>query len=163
WFPKMFGVQLNEGLSKAHGWLSVIFITIVFTGQMVAGWAGHQRRLFDPYQYHFLEHLLPLNKGTSFFAFTLGAIQLIFVYNVIASIIRGRKAEANPWQVGTLEWEIPSPPPNYNYDPIPEVVRGPHEYANADAQRLLGRDWLSQTEVLPASASDASGEASAAG
>ncbi len=148
WFPKMFGRQMNEGLAKAHGWLSIILISLVFTGQMVAGWAGHQRRLFDPYQYKFLEHLLPLNRGTSHLAFMLGAVQLLFVYNFISSILRGKKAEANPWQVGTLEWELPSPPPNYNYDPIPVVVRGPHEYANADAIRLLGRDWLSQTETL---------------
>jgi len=148
WFPKMFGRQLHEGMARWHGWISTLLITIVFTGQMIAGWAGHQRRLFDPYQYKFLEHLLPLNRGTSYFAFLLGAVQLVFVYNLISSILRGKKAEKNPWQVGTLEWEIDSPPPNYNYDPIPVVVRGPHEYANPEALSHLGRDWLSQTEPL---------------
>jgi cytochrome c oxidase subunit I len=149
WFPKMFGRSMNEGLSKAHSWLSLIFISLVFTGQLIAGWAGHQRRLYDPYQYHFLQHLLPLNRATSYLAFVLALVQLLFVYNLIASLIAGKKAENNPWQVGTLEWELPSPPPNYNYDPIPVVVRGPHEYADADAIRILGRDWLSQTEPPP--------------
>ena len=40
-----------------HFWCSVIFITLVFCGQLVAGYAGQQRRLYDPYQYTFLQHL----------------------------------------------------------------------------------------------------------
>ena len=41
-------------------------------------------------------------------------------------------------KVGTLEWEIPSPPPHHNYDVIPTVRRGPHEYANPRSIKLLG-------------------------
>ena len=57
WWPKITGKCFNEGLAKGHFWFSFIFITLIFTGQMVAGYAGHQRRLYDPYVYHFLEHL----------------------------------------------------------------------------------------------------------
>jgi cytochrome c oxidase subunit I len=149
WFPKMFGRQMSEPLGKAHFWFSVIFITLVFGGQMVVGYAGQQRRLWDPYQYTFLQHLHLLNKATSHAAFVLGVSQLIFVVNFFQSVFAGKKAEANPWQVGTLEWELPSPPVHHNFDVIPTVVRGPHEYANPEAIKLLGRDWLSQTEALP--------------
>ena len=149
WFPKMFGRMMNEKLAKAHFWGSVIFITLVFSGQLVAGYAGHQRRLYDPYQYTFLEHLRPLNKATSHAAFALGITQLIFVVNFFWSVFAGKKAEKNPWKIGTLEWEIESPPKHHNYDVIPTVVRGPHEYANPEAKKLLGRDWLTQTEELP--------------
>ncbi|HVY47623.1 MAG TPA: cbb3-type cytochrome c oxidase subunit I [Minicystis sp.] len=149
WFPKMFGRMTNETLGKAHFWFSVVFITLVFGGQMVAGYCGQQRRLYDPYHYTFLEHLHLLNKLTSHAAFVLGLSQLLFVVNFFQSIFAGKKAEQNPWQVGTLEWETTSPPPHHNFDVVPTVVRGPHEYANPEAQRLLGRDWLSQTEVLP--------------
>ena len=60
WFPKMYGRMMDEKLGKAHFAFSIIFITLVFGGQLVAGYSGHQRRLYDPYQYTFLEHLLPL-------------------------------------------------------------------------------------------------------
>ncbi|MEP7122054.1 MAG: cbb3-type cytochrome c oxidase subunit I [Byssovorax sp.] len=149
WFPKMFGRTMNESLAKLHFWGSIIGITLVFGGQMVVGYSGQQRRLYDPYQYTFLSHLHGLNKATSFAAFALGLIQLVFVVNFIQSILMGKKAEKNPWKIGTLEWETDSPPAYHNFDVIPTVIRGPHEYSNPEVTKLLGRDWLSQTEVLP--------------
>jgi cytochrome c oxidase subunit 1 len=115
----------------------------------LAGYAGHQRRLFDPYQYTFLQHLHPLNKWTSYFAFILAASQITFVYNFFKSVFAGSKAEVNPWEVGTLEWTLPSPPLHHNFDIIPTVLRGPHEYANPEVKKALGRDWIGQTEKLP--------------
>src|SRR5678816_2944291 len=77
WFPKMFGRMMNESIGKVHFWGSTVFITLVFGGQMVAGYSGQQRRLYDPYQYTFLEHLHGLNKMTSHSAFVLGLSQLL--------------------------------------------------------------------------------------
>ncbi len=150
WFPKMFGRKMNEPLAKAHFWISAVFITLVFCGQLVAGFSGQQRRLYDPYQYTFLRHLLPLNRWTSYFAFALGAGQLLFVYNFLRSVFAGQKAEQNPWGIGTLEWTMTtSPPPHGNYWPIPTVLRGPHEFANPEIKKALGRDWVGQAEELP--------------
>src|SRR6266851_18883 len=150
WFPKMFGRQMNEGLAKLHFWTSVVFINLVFCGQLVAGYAGQQRRLYIPYQYTFLQHLLPLNRWTSYFAFALGISQFVFVYNFLRSVFAGEKAEQNPWQVGTLEWtHCSSPPPHYNFATAPVVVRGPHEFANPEVKKILGRDWIGQAEELP--------------
>jgi cytochrome c oxidase subunit 1 len=128
---------------------SVIFITLVFGGQMVAGYSGQQRRLYDPYQYTFLSHLRELIKMTSWAGFALGVSQLLFVVNFFRSLVAGKKAEKNPWNVGTLEWELPSPPPHHNFDEIPTVVRGPHELSDPAIQERLGRDWVAQDEVLP--------------
>jgi cytochrome c oxidase subunit 1 len=150
WFPKMFGRHMDEGLGKVHFWGSVVFITLVFCGQLVAGYSGQPRRYYDPYVHTFIEHLKPLNQWTSYAAFALAAFQLVFLVNWFKSIWRGKKAEANPWQVGTLEWSIPSPPPHHNYDVVPTVHRGPHEYANPAIRKLLGRDWVGQHEELPA-------------
>jgi cytochrome c oxidase subunit I len=155
WFPKLYGRMMDERLGKWHFWLSVVGITLVFGGQMVAGYAGQQRRLYDPFQYTFLEHLRGLNKATSHAAFALGLSQLLFVVNFFRSMFAGKKAPANPWQVDTLEWETTSPPPHHNFDVVPTVVRGPHEYANPEARKLLKRDWLSQTEILPEAAGTA--------
>ena len=149
WFPKMYGRMMNETLGKWHFWISIIGITLVFGGQMWVGYAGQQRRLYDPYQYTYLKHLHALNHWTSMAAFALGLGQLFFVVNFFQSMFAGKKAEKNPWGVGTLEWETTSPPPHHNFDVIPTVRRGPHEYANPDAIKLLGRDYLTQTEELP--------------
>jgi cytochrome c oxidase subunit 1 len=159
WFPKMFGRMMDERLGKIHFWASVIFISLVFGGQLLVGYTGQQRRLWDPHQYTFLQHLLPLNRATSWAAFALGASQLIFVFNWFRSIWWGVKAEDNPWKVGTLEWTISSPPPNYNYKVIPTVLRGPHEYSDPKIRELLGRDWVSQTEILPGEEPPADAEA----
>ena len=163
WFPKMFGRRMNATLSKTHFWWSAVFITLVFTGQLISGYAGQNRRLYNPFEYNFLKHLLPLNRWTSFAAFTLMAGQLVFVYNFIHSVFAGEKAEMNPWQVGTLEWSIPSPPPHHNYDVIPTVVRGPHEFADPRVRERLGRDWIGQAEPLLDQTPGTSAPAAAAG
>ncbi len=150
WFPKMFGRMMDEKLGKIHFWGSVIFITLVFCGQMLAGYSGQQRRLYDPFQYTYIKHLRSLNWWTSMFAFLLLGFQVPFIYNFFKSMIAGEKATQNPWQVGTLEWtHASSPPAHHNFDVIPTVYRGPHEYAHPDAQRLLGKDWIGQAEELP--------------
>jgi cytochrome c oxidase subunit I len=150
WFPKMFGRQLSERLGKWHFWLSTVLIVIVFTGQLIAGWSGQPRRLYDPYQYTFTSHLLYINKLTSHAAWTLFAAQFIFIYNFFHALwFSKEQAKDNPWEVGTLEWSVSSPPPYHNFDEIPEVVRGPHEFSDPEVKRRLGRDWVGQAEVLP--------------
>src|SRR5690606_11433543 len=46
---------------------------------------------------------------------------LIFAYNLLRSLKRGRRAGPNPWNAPTLEWAIPSPPPEYNFRELPVV------------------------------------------
>jgi cytochrome c oxidase subunit I len=46
---------------------------------------------------------------------------LVTVYNVFASIRKGRLAPPDPWQANTLEWFTPSPPPPHNFDVTPRV------------------------------------------
>ena len=152
WFPKMFGRTMSPGLGKLHFWWSVVLITLVFTGQLIAGYSGQSRRLYDPYQYSFLQHLRPLNQYTSYAAFILLAGQFVFIYNFIHSMAAGPKAGDNPWSVGTLEWFTTSPPPHHNFDRVPVVLRGPHEFADPEVRARLGRDWIGQAEVLPEAA-----------
>jgi cytochrome c oxidase subunit I len=149
WYPKMFGRQMNETLGKAHFWISAVCLVVVFTGQLLAGYSGQSRRLYDPYQYAFLRHLLTVNRVASYAAFALFFGQSIFIYNFIASLISGKQAEANPWKVSTLEWFTTSPPPHHNFDRIPTVLRGPHEFADPEVRQKLGRDWIGQAEELP--------------
>ncbi|HVV16212.1 MAG TPA: cbb3-type cytochrome c oxidase subunit I [Polyangia bacterium] len=156
WYPKMFGRMLSERLGKLHFWLTFLPLNSVFIGQLILGVKGMQRRLYDPSVYEAWRPLAGLNRGISHAAYLLGAAQLLFVWNFFMSLWRGRTAPANPWEVGTLEWSVPSPPPHHNFDTIPVVVRGPHELASP-AARPLGRDWLSQTEIVDEPAADPPG------
>ncbi|HMC93134.1 MAG TPA: cbb3-type cytochrome c oxidase subunit I, partial [Polyangia bacterium] len=143
WFPKMFGRLMSERLGKLHFWPTFVTLNLVFMGQLLIGYAGMQRRLYDPSVYDFLRPLLPLNRFISRAAYVLGASQLIFVVNFFGSLFYGARATKNPWQVGTLEWTVSSPPPHHNFDRIPLVLRGPHELGHPAAY-ALGKDWLGQ-------------------
>jgi len=151
WFPKMFGRGLNTTLGKIHFWGSVVFITLVFGGQMIAGYSGQQRRLWDPYQYTFLSHLHDLNTYTSISAFILLGFQMVFVVNFFMSVFgKGEAVKDNPWDVGTLDWTNTATPPAYhNFDVVPTVMRGPHEYNDPEVRAKLGKDWIGQAEILP--------------
>jgi len=161
WFPKMFGRKMSEGLAKLHFWVSVVCITAVFCGQILGGYSGQQRRLFDPYQYDFIKPLAGLNMFVSMMAFALITAQLVFVFNFLKSMFAGERAGDNPWEVGTLDWQTPSPPPHHNFDEIPTVHWGPHELSNPEVMKKLGRDWIAQNETLEdaAPASDAAAPA----
>ena len=61
------------------------------------------------------------NLVASLGSFILGFGVLIFIYNVIYSRKGPKNAGNDPWDGRTLEWSIPSPPPHYNFETIPEV------------------------------------------
>lgn len=145
WFPKMYGRMMDEKLGKIHFWGSFLPIVYIFTTMFVVGYAGMHRRTYNPYEYNYLRHLIGLNRYITWAAFTVGTAQLVFFYNFFRSIFRGERAGANPWKVGTLEWTTPSPPPHHNFDVIPVVYNGPHEFSNP---AITDRDWLSQTEYV---------------
>lgn len=146
WFPKMFGRMMNETLGKIHFWITMLGLNGVFMGMMVVGYAGMHRRIYNPFVYEFLQKLIPINMFITYSALLMGFGQLFFVYNFIYSLIKGPKASSNPWEVGTLEWQIPSPAPHYNFDVIPVVKCGPHELGNPNLKN--GRDFQYQTEEL---------------
>lgn len=143
WFPKMTGRMLGKGLSHAHFWLTFVPSILVFGGMLLLGYAGMQRRLYNPSEFDFLKPLAGLNRGVSWMAFVLGFGQLLFLWNVVVSWKRGLPAPANPWGAGTLEWLTSSPPTRENFAEIPVVRCAPHVFRGADSS---GRDFRSQIE-----------------
>jgi cytochrome c oxidase subunit 1 len=143
WFPKMFGKMMNETLGKLHFWTSIIPLTALFCLMMTIGYSGHHRRILGVEAYPYLWPLQKMNVWITLAALTLGAAQVIFVINFFQSLFAGKKATDNPWEVGTLEWSIPSPPEHYNFLKVPEVHHGPHEFNNPNVK---GRDWIGQWE-----------------
>jgi cytochrome c oxidase subunit 1 len=149
WFPKMFGRMMNNTLGYLHWFLTFVAFNCTFFPMHLLGEGGHMRRLATATEYQYLQPMQDINVFISISAFVLGASQLIFIFNVFYSAVKGPKAPANPWNAMTLEWSIPSPVPYHNFDKIPTVYRGPYEYSNAEADKK-GTDWIAQDEKFPA-------------
>jgi cytochrome c oxidase subunit 1 len=111
---------------------------------------GMPRRIANPFQnYEFLEPMFVMNKAMTHGALLLGVSQLLLLGNFLFSMFKGRKAEQNPWEANTLEWNAaPNPPPHGNFGPtLPTVYRGPYEYSSPEHES----DFLPQhLEVVPA-------------
>jgi len=59
-------------------------------------------------------------------AFLVLAGVVVLARNMVASFTRGDVAGDNPWSARTLEWLVSSPPPEHDFDQIPEVLDRPH-------------------------------------
>jgi len=124
WLPKMTGFQLSERLGKWHFWLMFVFFNSTFFPMFAAGFLGMPRRVST-----YAPHLQFLNDWISVSAFCLGFSMLIFVANLVYSLVFARiPAAQNPWYSLALEWQVPSPVPAYNFRTIPVVNSGPYEY-----------------------------------
>jgi cytochrome c oxidase subunit I len=123
WFPKMTGRMYDETLGRLHFWMSFIFFNLTFGPMHFVGIDGMPRRVAD-----YSEQFATWNAIISISAFIFGASFLIFLYNIIASWRHGPAAEGNPWRAHSIEWQVSSPPPVFNFDEVPTVVGGPYEY-----------------------------------
>ncbi len=147
WFPKMFGRMMNDTLGKIHFWFTFISVNVVFLVMFRVGMAGLMRRVADPYAYEIFKPLQPLNQLITHGVMVLGTAQLFFIFNFFYSMFFGKKAPENPWEAGTLEWTVPSPPPHLNFGhDLPVVINGPHEYGNPEVK---DKDFLTQIEPAP--------------
>ncbi len=144
WYPKMFGRMMSEKLGKLHFLLTFVAYNCTFFPMHFLGIGGMMRRIYDPTQYEYVKHMQPVNVFITLSAFVLGASQIIFALNFLGSLLFGKRAGENPWQATTLEWTAPSPPPHGNFDVIPRVYHGPHEYSLPGLQN----DWLPQNQPL---------------
>jgi cytochrome c oxidase subunit 1 len=147
WFPKIFGRLMNEPMGRLHAVLTFILFNCVFFPMHFLGVGGMMRRIYNPTQYEFLQPLQGINVFMSYSAFALGLVQILFIWNFVSSLVRGPRAERNPWQANTLEWSAPSPPPHGNWGAtIPTVYRGAYEYSVPG----LAEDYLPQDRATGA-------------
>jgi cytochrome c oxidase subunit I len=63
-----------------------------------------------------------LNLMATIGAFIIALSVLTFLVNVVVTKRRGEDAGPDPWDARTLEWSIPSPPPEYNFAEVPIVT-----------------------------------------
>ena len=118
WAPVVTGKLLDDKLGKIHFWLMLIGFNLAFGPMHVLGMQGQPRRT---YRY-------PEGMGWDFWNFmsTVGASLiavsvLVFIFNIMKTMKNPEKAPPDPWDARTLEWTIPTPPPEYNFKDIPVV------------------------------------------
>jgi cytochrome c oxidase subunit 1 len=145
WFPKMTGRMYDERLGKLHFWLTFVGFNLTFFPMHILGTEGMPRRVAD-----YLPKFADLNMFISLASFGLGASVIVFLYNMITSWRFGEIAPANPWRALTLEWQVSSPPPTFNFDEIPQVVGSPYEYGVPGAQHaILAPSKAREMEEVP--------------
>ncbi|MCU1348013.1 MAG: coxA1 [Acidobacteria bacterium] len=122
WFPKMTGRLMNERAGHISFWLAFIGFNVTFFPMHKLGLIGMPRRV---YTYPQDMGWGPLNLLSTIGAGILALGMVIYFANALLSLKWGRVAGDDPWGGDTLEWATSSPPPPYNFEPLP-VVRG-HE------------------------------------
>jgi cytochrome c oxidase subunit 1 len=105
WYPRVTGRALDERLGRWHFWGSLAAMNLVFLPMFAQGLAGMNRRLYDggrAYAYFGdVGWLMPIQAWA---AVGLGAVQLVFVWNLARSLRRGAPAADDPWRSAGREW-----------------------------------------------------------
>ncbi|ETA52940.1 cytochrome c oxidase subunit I [Ponticoccus alexandrii] len=118
YFPKMTGRMYSEAMGKIHFWAFFIGANLTFFPQHFLGRQGMPRRYIDyPEAFAFWNFISSWGALLSFASF------LFFFYIVFHALTRGAKAtENNPWNeyADTLEWTLPSPPPEHTFEILPK-------------------------------------------
>jgi cytochrome c oxidase subunit 1 len=128
----MTGRMYDERLGKLHFWLTFIGFNLTFFPMHLIGVLGMPRRVAD-----YAPQFASWNMFISIASFGLGMSVMVFLYNMIVSWRRGPIAPANPWRAMTLEWQVSSPPPTFNFHEIPQVVGSPYEFGVPGAQHAI--------------------------
>ena len=135
WFPKMFGRMMNHKLGYIHFWFTFVGIYLIFFPMHYLGLAGFPRRYYSFTSFDMFSMFTDMNWFISVAAIVTFTAQLVFLYNFIHSMTRGKKAPQNPWKATTLEWTTPIVPPHGNWPgKVPQVYRWPYDYSKYDSK-----------------------------
>jgi len=122
WWPKVFGYFLNEKKGKWHFWLMIIGFNLTFGPMHILGLQGMMRRT---YTYTEGQGFNGWNLVATLGAYLLAVSILVFIWNVVSSYRAHRRNPVNPgpdpWDARSLEWMVPSPTPEHNFDEVPVV------------------------------------------
>ena len=118
YFPKMTGRSIPEWAGQLHFWAMFVGSNLTFFPQHFLGRQGMPRRYID-----YPEAFALWNQVSSYGAFLSFASFVFFFIVIIYAIVAGKKeVRANPWNeyADTLEWTLPSPPPEHTFEILPK-------------------------------------------
>ena len=110
WFPKITGRMYSERLGKIHFAIYMVGFNLLYFPMHLL--YDMPRRIF---KYDASTGWGPINLLITIGGFTFGISQLIMFANLLWSARRGPAADKDPWGGYSLEWGIPSPPPEFNF------------------------------------------------
>ncbi len=123
WFPLIRGRLLPDSLGKTAFWIIFTGFNLTFFPMHFLGLNGMPRRTFT--------YDANMGWGSANLVATIGSlilgVGLVFYFGVMAySWFRGKRTQSDPWDGRTLEWSLPLPPPEHNFDTIPRVRARDH-------------------------------------
>lgn len=144
WYPKFTGRMLNNSLGKAHFWITFLGTYAIYLPMHYIGILGVPRRYYANGVTDFMpESVASANVSITIAALIVGAAQLIFIYNLIVSLMKPKDAPSNPWNATSLEWQTPETPPRHgNWEELPKVYRWAYAYSVPGASK----DFIPQNE-----------------
>ncbi|NUM52837.1 MAG: cytochrome c oxidase subunit I [Candidatus Hydrogenedentes bacterium] len=124
WWPKMTGRMYPATLATIAAILVFVGFNFTFFPQFILGYLGMPRR------YHsYVDEFQVLNIMSTMGASVLGLGYGLQPFYLLWSLFKGEPAGDNPWGAKGLEWQVPSPPPTFNFpDGRPVVVEDPYSY-----------------------------------
>ena len=128
WFPKVTGRKLDERVGKRQWLLMTVGMFLLVVPLLGLGLEGMRRRVSD---YTFTMNFQALQAASAVGGFMVFGGLMLLGRNMVKSFKRGEVAGDNPWGARTLEWMVSSPPPEHNFDEIPQVLDRPHMHGVA--------------------------------
>ncbi len=118
WFPLIFGRKVSEFWGKLSFWLIFIGFNVTFFPMHFLGLNGMPRRtaVYDGNM-----GWNDANLVATIGAFILAIGIVVYFVVMIRTYFKGEKVSIDPWDARTLEWSLPTPPPEHNYDVLPTI------------------------------------------
>src|SRR5216684_441469 len=151
WYPKVTGRMLNEMLGKFHFWVTFLGAYAIYFPMHYIGLLGVPRRYFEMGDMAFVpQSATTLNGFITMAALIVGFAQMVFLFNMIWSLSKGKPAGSNPWRATTLEWQTPETPPGHGNwgKELPVVYRWAYDYSVPGAKQ----DFVPQNQPAVARA-----------
>jgi cytochrome c oxidase subunit 1 len=127
WWPKMTGRMYPEIWGKLAALTIFVGFNLTFFPQFVLGYLGMPRRYYE-----YPPEFQVLNVMSTAGASILAIGYLLPLVYLTLSLWLSPVASDNPWHATGLEWQIPSPPPTFNFDETPIVNEGPYDYPEGE-------------------------------
>ncbi len=154
WFPKITGRMMNERLGQLHFWITFLGAYMIYFPMHYLGFIGVPRRYYELGETAFVPpSAATLNIFITVAALVVGAAQIVFFFNLIWSLFKGKPSGPNPWNGASLEWQTPETPPGHGNwgKELPVVYRWAYDYSVPGADK----DFIPQNEPPARKASPA--------
>lgn len=123
WWPKITGRLYPESWARLAALIIFAGFNLTFFPQYLLGYEGMPRR------YHtYPPDFQVLNVLSSAGAAILAVGYLLPLGYLLWSCLHGRPAPDNPWGASGLEWKTATPPPQHNFDRLPDGSDPPYDY-----------------------------------